>query len=738
MDLRARAAVEGPRRVILDLFRPRVPIILQSEAPECGIACLAMVASYHGHRTDLSAMRVRLSPSLKGITLKNVAQIAETMGMSARGVQVPLESLGKLRLPAILHWDMNHFVVLTEVAGRKITVHDPARGKRTMSFEDASRHFTGVAMEFTPNSAFQKTDERAKIHAWDLLGVAAGLKGTIAQILLLSFALEVFAIAQPFFLQLVVDRVLVGRDQDLLTVLGIAFATLIAISVVVTAVRAWVGVYLSTSINLRLMSSLFDHMLKLPLGWFEKRNIGDIVSKFRSVDSIQRTLSTTFVETAVDGVMVILTLIVMFYYSVTLTLVVLVAASLYAGARWIFYYPQRNFTDEQLAHEARAGTHFIETLRGMMAIKLNLRESERRSAYQNLVVDQTNAGVRVQNVGILQRGSNALIFGLENVTVIWLAALQVMDGKFSVGMLYGFIGFKLLFLGRIINLVDKWNDFRMLDLHVERIADIALAATEAHKAALPVEMGIGGLSIEAKGLGYAYGPEGFVFRDVSLTVPAGGSIAVVGPSGSGKTTLIKVLLGLLPPTEGDLRVNGRSLADWEPAQYRSRVGAVMQDDSLFVGTIEDNISFFDTEHDPQRVRECAKLAMIDEDIAGMPMQYNTIVGSLGMALSGGQKQRVLLARALYRKPQILFLDEAFDQVDMALERGISARLAKLNISLVLVSHRPETVAGFESKVELSKPTSFAVASAAPAANGRDATTGEPEAVSGVQRLVRPR
>ena len=244
-------------------------------------------------------MRLRLSPSLKGITLKNVAQIAETMGMTARGVQVPLESLGKLRLPAVLHWDMNHFVVLTDVAGRKITVHDPARGKRVLTLDEASRHFTGVAMEFTPTAAFQQKDEREKIKSWQLLGVASGLKGTIAQILLLSFALEVFALAMPFFLQMTVDRVLVGRDRDLLTVLGIAFAVLVVIQVAVTAVRAWVGVYLSTNINIKLLTNRFNHMLRLPLGWFEKRNIGDIVSKFRSVDAIQRTLTTTFVETEI-------------------------------------------------------------------------------------------------------------------------------------------------------------------------------------------------------------------------------------------------------------------------------------------------------------------------------------------------------------------------------------------------------------------------------------------------------
>jgi ATP-binding cassette subfamily B protein RaxB len=692
------------------LFSPRVPVILQSEAPECGIACVAMVASFHGHRTDLSAMRLRLSPSLKGITLKHIAQIAETMGMTARGVQVPLESLGKLRLPAILHWDMNHFVVLTRVDGRKITVHDPARGRRVLTLDEASRHFTGVGMEFTPTSDFQQKDEREKIHSWQLLGVASGLKGTIAQILVLSLALEVFAIAMPFFLQLTVDRVLVGRDRDLLTVLGIAFGTLVVIQVAVQAVRAWVGVYLSTHINLRLLTTLFNHMLRLPLAWFEKRNIGDIVSKFRSVDAIQRTLTTTFVETAIDGVMVVITLIVMSYYSVMLTSVVVAAALLYALARWVFYYPQRYATDEQLAHEARSGTHFIETLRGMMAIKLNLREAERRSAYQNLVVDQTNAGVRVQNVGILQRAANGLVFGVENVIVIWLAALLVMDGKFTVGMLYAFIGFKLVFLTRVNNLIDKWNEFRMLDLHAERIADIALAEMEPQRSPTPLGegRGEGQLEIEARDLGFAYGPEGMVFKGVDLKIAPGETVAIVGPSGSGKTTLIKVLLGLLPPTEGQVRVNGRNLADWDAAQYRSRVGAVMQDDQLFVGTIEDNISFFDTEHDPARVRECAKLAMIDDDIMAMPMQYNTIVGSLGMALSGGQKQRVLLARALYRRPQVLFLDEAFDQLDVALERRISLSLVQ-RVSLVLVSHRPETLLTPAKKLDLTRSREAIVA-----------------------------
>ncbi|MGE5336250.1 MAG: peptidase domain-containing ABC transporter [Gemmatimonadota bacterium] len=681
------------------MFGRHVPLILQSEAPECGIACVAMIASYHGYLTDLSAMRVRLAPSMRGVTLQHIAAIAQTMNMSSRGVQAPLEALGQLRLPAILHWDMNHFVVLTKVAGQRITLLDPARGKRVLTLADASRHYTGVAMELQPSSGFARRDEREKISAWQLLAVASGMKNAIAQVLLLSVVLEVFAIASPFFVQLVVDRVVVGRDLDLLVVLGLGFALLVIMQVAVTAVRAWLGVYLSTHLNLRLLDTLFGQLLRLPLAWFEKRQLGDIFSRFKSVDAIQKTLTLTFVETIVDGVMVLLTLAVMFWYSAALSSIVLAAAILYGLVRWAFYGPQRRALDEQIVHEAKSNTHFIETLRGMLAIKLNLRETERRAAYQNLVVEHTNAGVKSQNIAILHRAANGLIFGLENVAVIWLAALLVIEGKFSVGMLFGFLAFKLLFLTRVNNLVDKAIEFRMLDLHAERIADIALATPEPLRAGA-AEPTSAPLVIEGRDLGFAYGVEGYVFRGVDFSLHPGETIAIVGPSGSGKTTLVKVLVGLLDRTEGMLRIAGRDARDWDRAAYRGRIGVVMQDDQLFVGTIEDNISFFDPQHDAERVRECARLARIHDDIEAMPMQYNTIVGSMGIALSGGQKQRLILARALYKKPQALFLDEAFDQLDLAREREITEGLKHLGMGLVIVSHRPETVRAVDRLVAL--------------------------------------
>ncbi len=436
--------------------------------------------------------------------------------------------------------------------------------------------------------------------------------------------------------------------------------------------------------------------------WFEKRHVGDIVSRFRSVDAVQRTLSLAFLETLVDGLMVALTLLVMLWYSVPLTLVVVAAGALYGLARWLFYGPQRRAADEALVHEAKANTHFIETLRGMMAIKLNLRESERRTAYQNLVVEHTNAGVAGQNLVIAHRAVHGLIFGLENVIVVWIAALLVLDGQFSVGMLFGFLAFKLLFLTRVNNLVDKGIEFRMLDLHAERIADIALAEPEATRAGA-LEPPNAVFSIEAQKLGFAYGPEGFVFRNVDFSIKPGETVAIVGPSGCGKTTLVKVLIGLLERTEGELRAIGRDVREWDRAAFRARVGVVLQDDQLFVGTIEDNISFFDPRHNSETVRACARAAQIDADIQAMPMQYNTMVGSLAHTLSAGQKQRILLARALYRRPHVLFLDEAFDQLDLGLEQQITDRLRKAGLGIVIVSHRPDTVRTVDRVVRLGKP-----------------------------------
>jgi ATP-binding cassette, subfamily B, bacterial CvaB/MchF/RaxB len=675
-------------------FARHIPVIRQSAATECGLACVAMIASYYGMQTDLTPMRQRLTPSMKGLTFRHIAALAESMNLATRGVKISLTALTRLKVPAILHWEMNHFVVLTKVSNGKITIHDPELGRCVLKMNDVSEKFTGAAMELTPTASFAKGDERAKVSTWQLVGSTTGVAGTMAQVLLLSLVLEVLTITSPFFVQVVVDRVITSRDRDLLSILGIGFSAIAIAAAVVTGLRAWLAIYISTSLSLQLFERLFSHLLSLPLEWFEKRHIGDIMSRFRSLDTVQKTLTLTFLETAIDGVMVLITLFVMAWYSTNLFAIVVVVAAIYGAMRCFFYAPQRQSNARKLYLEAKAGTHFIETLRGMMAIKLNVGERERRSSYLNHLVDQINADVIVQKLGIAQRSITILTLGLGNVALIWMGGTDVLNGELTAGMLFAFLGFQLIFVTRVQNLIDKAIEFRMLDLHTERIADIALSQTELRpvsKSAVYGDLQPGKLSLWGKNLGFRYGVEGFVFRGVDFSVRPGELVAIVGPSGSGKSTLVKVLAGLLDRTEGELKVNDSDIHDWDPGHFRGKIGVVAQEDYLFVGTIEENICFFDPEFDPARVREVAQLAKIDREIESMPMGYQTLVGSLGTALSGGQKQRVLLARALYKDPLIVFLDESFDQLELESEQQIIENLRAVGLGLVLVSHRPDTI-----------------------------------------------
>lgn len=680
--------------------RRRTPLILQTEAAECGLACLAMVASFHGYRVDLASLRQKFSLSLKGSTLNHLIQIADQLHLASRPVRVDLNELSRLTLPAILHWDFNHFVVLTQVKRGIATVHDPARGALQLPFTDVSRHFTGVALELSPTQAFVPKTERQQIKLSRLIGQLNGASSATLQIILLAAAIEVFAIVAPFFMQLVVDNAVVARDTNLLTVLGLGFLLLCLIQVAITALRSWVVLVLSTSVNLQMMSNLFSHLLRLPMNFFEKRHLGDIVSRFESLNVIQRTLTTSFLEAIVDGAMAVVTLVMMLIYSWKLAAIVSVAAVLYGVLRLSLFAPLRTASEEQILRGAKQQTNLLETVRGMQSVKLFNREAQRRSGYQNLMVDHFNAGIRVQKLNVLYRALNSLLFGVENIAVIWLGALFILDGGFSVGMLFAFMSFKCQFTNRVGSFIEKSIEFKMLGLHTERVADIALAEAEpeqfgaAPHADLPA-------SIQIRNLDFSYAPsEPPVLKNLSLDFVAGESVALIGPSGYGKTTLAKLILGLLQPTGGEILIGGVCLQHLNAHDYRNMVAAVMQEDQLFAGSIADNICFFDPSPDMEWIETCARLAAVHQDIVAMPMAYNTLIGDMGTVLSGGQKQRVLLARALYKRPKILVLDEATSHLDVAREKLVNGAVQQLKLTRIIIAHRPETIASVDRVIDL--------------------------------------
>jgi len=676
----------------LGLGGHRLPMILQTEAAECGLACIAMVAAQHGLNHDLPTLRQRFSISLKGVTMADLVRLAGQLQLNGRALRAEMEHLPELVTPCVLHWDLNHFVVLKEVKRGVAVIHDPARGVRRMSLAEVSNHFTGVVLELTPQADFKPRTERQHVTLSQLLGRVTGLRRSLLQIFTLALGLEAFTLLAPFFMQWVVDSVLVSLDRDLLVTLGVGFGLLVLITVATGAIRSWAVLHLSTTLNLQWLANVFAHLMRLPVAWFEKRHTGDVLSRFGAVQKIQQTLTTSFIEAMLDGVLVIVTLAMMLIYSGVLTTIALAGVALYALLRWAFYAPLRDATEETIIFEAKRATHFLESLRGVQAIKLFNRQEDRQARFMNHAVDAMNATVATRRLELMFSVAHKLVFGLERIAMVWVGALLVMDHVFSVGMLFAFIAYKEQFATRVSALIDKIVEVKMLRLQGERLADIVLSEPEPQAGFAPRDDELSP-GLELRGLHFAYADsEDEVLRGLSLSIAPGESVAIVGPSGCGKTTLLKLMLGVHAPQAGEIRVGGQPLQQLGLRAWRDMIGTVMQDDQLFAGSIADNISFFDADADPAWVGQCARVAAVRDDILAMPMGFHTLIGDMGASLSGGQRQRILLARALYKRPKILFLDEATSALDIEREREVNQAIRQLELTRIIVAHRPETIA----------------------------------------------
>ena len=676
-----------------------------------------MVANAHGLQLDIAELRRRFPVSLKGATLQQLISHAGTLNFSSRPLRLELDEMAQLQLPCILHWDLNHFVVLKKVGRGAITILDPAVGERRLPLAEVSRHFTGVALELTPNADFKPADQRQRVALSALTGKVLGLKRSLLQIFAVAVVLELFALAAPLLNQLVVDDAIATHDIDLLSILIVGFALLLVIQTAVGLARSWMVMVLGMSLSLQWASNVFAHLVKLPVEFFEKRHLGDIVSRFGSVGTIQKTLTTSVIEAVLDGIMGVAALGMMLLYSLQLTAIVVGSMLLYGLLRWVAYRPFRDAAAERLIVSARENTHFLETLRAITPLKLFGREQERRARWQNLLVEVQNRDVRTAKMSIGFSTANTLVTGVENLLVFWIGAGLVMQtgtpaggmvSPFTIGMLFAFLSFKGQFTGRVSALINYAVEIKMLSLHAERLGDIVLATPE--KDELPSNELVHLVpSIELRNVSFRYGEgEPWILKDASLLLTAGESVAIIGPSGCGKTTLLKVLLGLLAPQEGEVLYGGIPVKHLGLQNYRRRIGTVMQEDVLLAGSIADNISFFDVQADQERVHACAGIAAVHEDIAAMPMGYQTLVGDMGSALSGGQKQRILLARALYKSPKVLALDEATSHLDIANEQRVTQALAQMSLTRIIVAHRPETIAGAQRVVGLQRGKVLAV------------------------------
>lgn len=698
-------------------------LVLQAEPAECGLACLCMVHRHHGLNTDLHDLRRQYGAGLKGMTLRTLARLAAATNFTTRAVRLDVAELGQLARPSILHWDLNHFVVLEKVGRKTVTILDPAVGERKLSLADVARHFTGVALELTPAAEFKSQARAPRVSLSALTGRVSGLWRSLLQIFAVAVVLELFAIVAPLLQQMVVDDVLTSGDRDLLTVLVLGFGLLLAVQTVIGVVRSWMVIMLGQTLSLQWTSNVFAHLVKLPVAFFEKRHLGDITSRFGAVQAIQMTLTTSAIEAVLDGLMAVAALVMMLIYAPTLAAVTLAAVALYGLLRWASYGPFRNAAAERLVVSAKENTHFLETLRAITPLKLFGREDERRARWQNLIVEVQNRDVRTARMGMAFGSANAFIFGLENLLVLWLGARLILGGitgggassgaGITIGMLFAFLSYKGQFSARVSALINYAVDLKMLSLHAERLADIALEPPERDD--VPTnELGHLSPSIELRGVNFRYSEgEPWILKDANFKIEAGESVAVVGASGAGKTTLLKIALGLLKPAEGEVLYGGQPVRHLGIANFRRQIGTVMQEDVLLTGSLADNIAFFDVQPDQRRIEACAWMAQLHDDITRMPMGYQTFVGDLGSGLSGGQKQRVLLARALYKQPRVLALDEATSHLDLGNERAVTAAIAHMQLTRLIIAHRPETIAGAQRVVQISGGQVQEVARAVP-------------------------
>lgn len=679
------------------------PIIMQTESAECGLASLLMVFNYYGASLDLTQLRSRYAVSSHGVNLVSLDHIAHQHQFDTHPVSIEMSEITELRLPCILHWDLTHFVVLIKRTRNKFVIHDPAVGRIVLSQKQLSEHFTGVALQIWPGTHFKKIESSSQtINIRQLFSSVTGLKEALLKVFCLSLLVEFFSLLMPIGNQLIMDHVIPAQDVGLLTAICIAMLLMILTQTIISLLRSWLVLVTGMQIQLQWRYGAFRHLLGLPLIWFEKRKLGDIQSRFGSLDTIRQTFTTNIVQLILDGIMITGATVMMLIYSPLLFFLVLTFSLIYVAMRASTFKYYRQIAEEQIVKGARQHSYFMESLYGIATVKSMNMHNQRAGWWFNLNVTELNAGIKNAKFGFIYSAAYALISSVDNILILWVGTHYVIDGDLSLGMLLAFSSYRSEFSARSGSIINMLLEIKMIGLHRDRISDILLTETEDNSGTHDKINTSSPMTLACENITFSY--DDFtppILDKLSLSIAAGSSVAITGGSGCGKTTLLKILCGLITPTSGEVKLNGVELSKFGIANYREHIACVLQDDKLLSGTIEENICAFSGEADKDWIVACAQSANIHDEIMRMPMGYATFLSELGGSISGGQKQRLMIARALYRKPKIIFMDESTSHLDAENEKHINEAISSLNITRVIVAHRQSTIQSASRIVKMS-------------------------------------
>ena len=683
----------------------RVPVELQTARAECGLASLAMVAGYYDRSLDLTSLRRRWASPVHGLSVKDIGDLADELGFMSRGLRCEPQHLLQVRTPAILHWDMDHFVVLVRATRRGCVIHDPARGRCRLGWQAVGERFTGVLMELWPRADFSAdTTPTVRLKFRDLLPLVRHNVRDLLWILLLSVLLQACALALPWHVQWTVDEAVVAGDHHLLGVLALGFALLLLVRLVTHWLRGALVIYVGHVLSFQMACGLLGHLLRLPLQWFEQRQVGDVVSRFNALGPVRELLTQGAAAMLVDGLMVLLALVLMLAYYPLLAFAVLAVHSVLACCSLLAAPRLKELSMSGVVAQAAEQSHMLESVRGVHNVKVYGQESARTRQWQSLHSRTLDESMKLHRaylaLGILVMFGG----GLELICIVYLLADKVLTGSFSLGMLFAFVSYRGHFAERSRSLVERLVELKTMQVHVLRLSDIWCESAE-RLSELSDSCGSGRdegpQRLTAAGLGFRHSVrDAWLLREVNFAVEPGEFIAIVGPSGSGKTTLLKVLMGLIDPTEGQLSVGGTNLiAGPGRSVYRRRIGCVLQEGGFFSGSIADNV-VLSKSLDGDRLRDVLEQVGVWRALSALPMGVYARVGEIGSGLSSGQLQRLLLARALYQQPDYLFLDEGTANLDVASARLIHEVIVKLTCTRVVVTHDPAFAARADRTFQL--------------------------------------
>jgi len=675
------------------VWRRKVPELLQMNAVECGAACLAMILSYYGRKTGVAEVYKNAGVGRDGLSALNIVQTARRYGLQVRSISLQINDFRDVHLPAIVHWEFNHFLVVERWSSSSVTVIDPAIGRTRLSAQAFDAGFTGIVLMFEPGSEFtgRQTGRPAVSLRAYLIQYLKRSPLVFLQILVASLLLQIIGLTIPVATKVAIDEIIPARMISLLPLLGLGLLAILLAQLVIMLARALLLVYLQARIDISITSSFFEHLLRLPIRFFQQRSSGDIMARVTSTTTIRDLISNELVSTLLDGAMVMIYLVVLFVASPVFGTIALAIGLLQLLLLLTSYGPVRRLARRELNSLGEAQGYVTEMLTGLITLKAAGAEQKAFERWSNAFMKQLNASVRLDYTTSLVSSLITILNTLAPLALLWIGTSQILTGSMQIGTMLALSALAGEFLTPLSSLASSGQLLQMARSHLERLGDVMEAETEQKMSVARQPPHLTGL-IELKEVSFRYDPHApDILKDITVLISPGQKIAIVGRTGSGKSTLGKLLLGLCLPTRGEVLYDRLPLHTLDLSAVRAQIGAVMQDAHIFSGSIRQQIAFNHPELTMKQIMRAAQLAALQDDILHMPMRYETFISEGGSALSGGQRQRLALACALAHEPRILLLDEATSALDVVTEQTIERNLRALNCTQIVIAHRLNTI-----------------------------------------------